>query len=165
MNLRFTRREDGQDAAEAQCLLTERRSHPVVTRRRGVALVENQVDDFQNRRQPRGQLVSPRHLEWHLFIRECPLGPDDALRDGRLRDEERASDLGSGQASKETQRERDARVSGEHRATGRKYEPQEVVTDLVVQCRVEIGHGGLLLNFLFVPSSSCFRSSRRVRRK
>ena len=97
-------------AAEAQRVLAQRRPHPVVARGRGVALVEDQVNDFQHRRQPRRQLVAARHLERHLRLGERALGADDALRDRRLGDQERSRDLVGRQAAEQSQRQRDARV-------------------------------------------------------
>ena len=44
VHLRLSRRQPGQDAAEPQRILAERRPHPVVAGRRRVALVEDQVD-------------------------------------------------------------------------------------------------------------------------
>ena len=74
-----------------------------------------------------------------------PLGPDDALGDGRLGDEERARDLLGRQAPEQAQRERDARLGREHRMAGREHQAQEVVADVVVERGVEIGRGRLLL--------------------
>jgi hypothetical protein len=42
------RRELGQDAAEPERVLAQRRSNPVVAGGRRVALVEDEVDDFEH---------------------------------------------------------------------------------------------------------------------
>ena len=150
VHLRLLRRELGQDAAEAQRVLAERRPHPVVAGGRRVALVEDEVDDLEHRRQPRGELVAARHLERDLRLGQRPLGADDALGDGRLRDEERARDLLGRQAAEQAERERDARLGGEHRMAGGEHEAQQVVADVVVERGVEIRHGHLLLRLELV---------------
>ena len=81
-------------------------------------------------------------------------------------DEEGARDLLGRQAAEQAQRERDARLGREHRMAGDEHEPQQVVADVVVERRVEIGHGRSLLR----PRArgrarSCLRSSSALRRK
>ncbi len=51
VNFGFLGSESGQDTAETQRILAERGSHPVVACRRRVALVEDEVDDLEHRRQ------------------------------------------------------------------------------------------------------------------
>ena len=145
MDLRLLRSELGQDAAETQRVLAERGSHPVVAGGRRVALVEDEVDDLEHRRQTGGELGPAGDLEGDARLGEGPLGPDDALGDGRLRDEERARDLLGRQAAEQAERERDARLGREHRMAGREHEAQEVVADVVVERGVEIRRGRLLL--------------------
>ena len=100
------------------------------------------------------------------FFGEGPLGPDDALGDRRLRDEERPRDLLGRQAAEQAERERDARLGGEHRMAGREHEPQEVVADVVVEGRVEIRRGPVPARpRARRPSSSCLRSSSLFRRR
>ena len=89
----------------------------------------------------RGELGPARDLEGDPLLGERPLGPDDALGDGRLRDEERARDLLGRQTTEQAERERDARLGGKHRMAGREHETQEVVADVVVEGRVEIRRG------------------------
>ena len=100
----------GQDAAEPQRVLAQRRPHPVVAGGRRVALVEDEVDHLEHRREPPAELGAARDLERHVRLGQRPLGAHDALRDGRLRDEERARDLLGGQPAEQAQRERDARL-------------------------------------------------------
>src|SRR6266853_471311 len=148
VDLRLFWRELGEDAAEAQRLLAERRPHPVFARGRRVAFVEDEIDDLQHRREARGELVLARDLEGDARLRERPFGPDDSLGDGRLRDEECARDLVGRQAAEEAQRERCARLGGEYRMAGREHEAQEIVADVVVhtvdQGGFEIRRGYLL---------------------
>src|SRR5215472_811418 len=75
---------------------------------------------------------------------ECPLGADDSLRNGRLRDEKCARDLLRRQPSQKAECEGDTRIGGENRMAGRKHQAQEVVAYVIVEGRVEIGLGPLL---------------------
>ena len=93
VHLRLVGREPREDAAEPKRLLEQRGPHPVVARRRGVALVEDEVDHLEHRGQPRAQLVARRQLEGHPRRGERALRAHDALRDRRLRHQERARDL------------------------------------------------------------------------
>ena len=129
----FARSELGQDAAEAERVLAERRSHPVVAGGRRVALVEDEVDHLEHRRQAGGALGPARDLEGDARLGEGPLGPDDALGDRRLRHQEGARDLLGRQAAEQAQRERDARLGREHRMAGREDEAQQVVADVIVR--------------------------------
>ena len=133
MNFGLVRRQLGQDAPEPQRVLAERRAHPVVTRGRRVALVEDQVDDFEHRRQPCRQLRAARNLEWNLFVGQRALGADDSLGDRRLGDEEGTGNLVGREAAEETQRERDAGLGRKHGMAGDEDEAEQVVPDLVVQ--------------------------------
>ena len=60
VHLGLARRQLGEDAAEAQRLLAQRRPHPVVARGRRVALVEDQVDDLEHRGSRSGSSVAAR---------------------------------------------------------------------------------------------------------
>ena len=79
------RSELGQDTPQTQRILAERGPHPVVTGGRRVALVEDEVDDLEHRRQAGGKLGPAGDLEGNLLFGERPLGPDDPLGDRRLR--------------------------------------------------------------------------------
>ena len=78
--------------------------------RRRIALVEDQVDHLQHRRQAAGALGATRHFERHAGLGERALGAHDALRDGRLRHQEGAGDLVGGEPAEQPQRQRDARL-------------------------------------------------------
>ncbi len=67
----LVRRELGEDAAEAQRVFAELRTHPVVAGGRRIAFVEDEVDDFEHRREPRGELVAARHFERHAARRRA----------------------------------------------------------------------------------------------
>ena len=101
VNLRLLRSELGQDTAETQRVLAECRPHPVAAGGRRVSLVEDQVDDLEHRGQTGGELTPTGDLERDVRLSQSPLGPDDSLGDGRLRDEECTRDLLGRQASEQ----------------------------------------------------------------
>ena len=144
MHLRLRRRQLREDAPEAQRLFAERGPHPVVSGGRRVAFVEDEVDDFEHGREACFEFGPARHLEGDARLGEGALGADDALRDGRLRDEEGARDLAGRQPPEQAERERDARLGREHRVARDEDEAQEVVADVFVERGVEVRHGSLL---------------------
>ena len=93
--------------------------HPVVAGGRGVALVEDQVDDLEHRGEARGELGAARHLERaRCASASVRLARTMRWAIGRLGHEEGARDLVGGQAAEQAQRERDARLGREHRVAG-----------------------------------------------
>ena len=107
---------------------------------RGVPLVEDEVDDFEHRREPRGAVFADRNLERDVRVGDRLLRPHDALGDRRLGHEIRARDLGGREAADEPQRERDPRLDREHRVARDEDEPEHVVVDVVGEGAVEVGH-------------------------
>jgi hypothetical protein len=97
VDLWLVRRQLGEDSAQAERFLAQGRAHPIVARRRRVALVENQIDHFEHRRQPRLPIRPRRDLERNTRLGECPLRSDDSLRHGRLWNQERSGDLIGGE--------------------------------------------------------------------
>ena len=150
VNLRFVGHQPGEDAPEAQRVLAERRTHPVLTRRRRVALVENQVNHFEHGGQPDAELVAARDLERDSLLGERLLGSDDPLRHRRLGDEKGARDLLGRQSAEQPQRERDPRLGGQHRMAGGEDQAQQVVADVIVQSGIEIRCRGVLRDFQLV---------------
>src|SRR5207253_2498726 len=120
-----------QDPAEAQGVLAQRRSHPVVAGGRRVALVEHEVDHLEHRGEAGGEIGPAGDLEGDARRRERALGPDDALRDGGLRDQESPRDLVGREAAEQSERERGTGLGREHRMTGREHEAQEIVADSI----------------------------------
>ncbi len=146
MDLRFFGGQLRQDSAEPQRLAAERRPHQVVAGSRRVPFVEDEIEDSKHRRQPSNALFATRHLERHLLRGERSLGPDDALGDRGLRDEERPGNFVRRQAAEEPQRERHLRLGREYRVAGDEDEPEQIVADAIgpfVDRRLEIGHGVL----------------------
>src|SRR5215831_3587472 len=99
MNFWLVRNKFRQNPAETERVFAERRSYPVIPCGRRVALVKDEVNDFEYRRQTRCALRPARHLERDTRRTERPLGPHDSLRDRRLRHEEGARDSLGGQTS------------------------------------------------------------------
>jgi hypothetical protein len=132
VHLGVTRAELGQHAAQAERLVAEFRPGPVFAGGRGVALVEDQVDDLEHRCQPSGALAGRRDLERNLLAGQGPLGPDDPLGDGRLGGQERTGDLVGGQAAEQPQRERDPGLGGQHGVARDEHQAQQVVLHRVV---------------------------------
>jgi hypothetical protein len=110
----------------------------VLAGRRGVALVEDEVDHLEHRGQARGELVAAGDLERHAGLAQRALGAHDALRDGPLGDEERARDLRRRQPADEPQGQGDARLPGQDRVASHEDQPQDVVLHLV-DLRREVG--------------------------
>jgi len=138
VHLGILRRELGEDATKPQRVLAQRGSHPVVAGGRRVSLVEDEIDDLEHRREPLGALGPARDLERHLRLGERTLGPHDALRDRRLRQEKGARDLRGGEAAEQAQCQRDARLGGEDRVASGEHQTQQIVADVVVELRVDI---------------------------
>ena len=124
MDFGLTRSKFRQDAAQTQRILTESRTHPIFSSRGGVAFVEDEVNDFQHRRQARGEIGPARDLEGDICFSQGTLGSHDALGNGRFRDQERPRDLAGRETTEQAQGERNARLGGENRMAGGKDKPQ-----------------------------------------
>ena len=101
----------------------------VVTRRRGVALVEDQVEAREHSGEP--FLEQPRgwDAERNTCFEDLALGAHDALRQCRLAHHERPGQLGRAESGDGLQRERDPRFDRERGVTAREQETQSVVFD------------------------------------
>ncbi len=150
VDLGLARHQRGEDAPQAQGVLAQRRPDPVLAGGCGVALVEDQVDHLEHRRQTVGQLIPAGDLERHAGLGERALGADDALRDGPLGDEERSGDLRRRKAAEQAQRQRDARLLGQDRVAGHEDQAQDVVLH-VVDLRGEVGLVELLEDLQLAP--------------
>ena len=60
------------------------------------------------------------------------------MGDGRLRNKKGTRDFRGGQTSKQAKRERNPPVAGKHWMTGREYETQKVVANVIVESGVKI---------------------------
>ena len=78
------------------------------------------------------------------------------MRDGWFGDDECARDLVGGETAEQAQRQRHARFRGKNRVAGREHQPQQIVTDLIVERIVEIRHAHFLLGVQLVPDLLVF---------
>jgi hypothetical protein len=131
VDLGLLRHQGGQYAGQAQGVLAQAGAEPVVAGGGGVALVEDQVDDLQDRAEAGRAVRAVGHLEGDVLAGQGAFGAHDALRDRRFRDEEGAGDLGGGQAA-------EARIAltlrllgGQHRVAGGEDQAQQVVVDVL----------------------------------
>src|SRR6266478_620093 len=145
MDLRIVWNEFGQDTPETQRIFAEGRAYPVLAGGGRVAFVEDQIDHLQHGGQTGGKIGPAGDLKRNARLGEGALGPDDALGDGRLRDEEGARDLLRRQTSKKAKREHNTCLGRENRMAGDEHEAQKVIPDIIVERGVEIRHSHLLL--------------------
>src|SRR6266571_2292514 len=124
--------EAREETAEPQRLRAQLGADPVLPRGRRVALVEDQVDDLEDRAQPPGELAGRGDLERDLRLGQGPFRPDDPLRDRRLAGQERPGDLVRGQAADQAERERRPCLGGQDRVAGDEDEAEQVIADVVV---------------------------------
>ena len=96
---------------------------------RVVALVEHEVEHAQHGVEPVGQPVAGRDLVADPGLADLLLRPHEPLGERGLRDEERAGDLGRGQAAERAQRQRDRRLRRERRVAAGEDQSQLVVGD------------------------------------
>ena len=101
-------------------------------RRRGVALVEDQVDHVQHGVEPLRQLRPRRHLIGNARVADLRLGAHDALGQRGGGGEEGARDLLGGEAADLAQRQRHLRVRGQRGMAAGEDQPQPVVFDALV---------------------------------
>jgi hypothetical protein len=99
----------------------------VGARRRGVALVEDQVEHMEHDAQPLGTLGLGRELERHAGGLEPLLGAADALGHRRLGHQERVRDLQRGEAADGAQGERELRRRRQPGLAAEEQQPQRVV--------------------------------------
>ena len=157
-----------EHASEPQGVLAELGAGQVFALGRGVALVVDEVDHAEDRRQTGGETLSPGDLERQMSLGERAFRTDDSLRDGRLGNEESARNLLRRQPAQEAERESDSRFDRENGVTGNENEAQHVVLDGVVDLRFEIWKSplslGVELSDLLVLARSERVSPQRVYR-
>ena len=111
--------------------LGERRAEPERLRRQidaaAVALVEDQVDDREHRRQPLRQQMVGGNAEGDARILDLPLRPREPPLHRLLGNEERAGDLLGAQPAERAQGQRDLRLETERRMAAREDQLQPLV--------------------------------------
>jgi hypothetical protein len=126
--LGLVRHELGKDSAEADGLVAELDSNERAFGRR-VSLVEDEVRDRQNGREPLGQEFLWGDPVGDPGVADLALRSHQSLRHGLLAHQERASDLGRGQATQCPKSQRDASFHRERGVTTREDEAEPIVGD------------------------------------
>src|SRR6185437_15656185 len=85
VDFRLMRSEFGQNASQAQSIFAKTGPQPVIACGGRVALVEDEINDFQDRRDARGKLSTSRNFKGDSMLGKGTLGADNALRNGGLR--------------------------------------------------------------------------------
>ncbi len=62
VSLRLLRRNADEHPSQSQRLIAQGRADPVFAARRRIAFVEDQINDFEHRGEPRAQLAAARSL-------------------------------------------------------------------------------------------------------
>ena len=99
-----------------------------------------------------------------------PLGPHDALGDGRLGGQEGPGDLVGGEAAEQAQGERHPRLGGEHRVAGHEHQAQQVVAHGRRKAASKSGHAlcrrisSSCAQLLVLARQRCRRRSRSMAR-
>ena len=117
------------DPCQADRLGAQLAADQRIARGRGVALVEHEVEDVEDAVEPLGQELGRRHAVGDPGVADLALRPDQPLREGRLRDQERPRDLGGREAAERAQRQRDPAVHRQRRMAAREDQPQLIVRD------------------------------------
>src|SRR6185437_9153691 len=125
--------------AESERVFAERGTQPIVAGRRRIAFVEHQIDDPEHRGEALGELLAARYFELYAMLGKGSLRPYDALRDRRLGQEKGARDLHRRQSAEQAQRECDPGLGGERRMARHEDESEEIVAELIVERRVNVG--------------------------
>ena len=69
MHLRLFRNKSHQNSPQPQRLFTQCRTQPVIPRSCGISFIEDEIDDLQNRRQPRREFRPAGNFEWERALR------------------------------------------------------------------------------------------------
>jgi hypothetical protein len=104
----------------------------VLARRRGVALVEHEVEDGEHGGQAVGQRVGAGHPDRDARRADLALGAHEPLGDRRLGHEQAACDLGHREAAHQAQRQRHLRVERQRRVTAGEHQREALVRQRLV---------------------------------
>ena len=140
MHLGFVRHQLSYDPPKPQRFFAECGPHPVVSGCRRVTFIEDEIDDLQNRGQPTRKLRAAWNFERNLRFGERSLGANDSLCDGRLGTQVGAGNLVGGESAQKAQGEGHSGFRRKDRMARNEYQPQHVVTDVVIHGSSEIGN-------------------------
>ena len=119
------------DASEPDRFAGEIGADQRLALRRGVAFVEDEVDDREDRVEALGHVGRLGHDVGDAGDADLLLRPHQPLRHRRRRHEEGAGDRLGVEAAQRPQRQRDLGVDRQRRMTAREDQPQPVVGDVV----------------------------------
>ena len=127
MDLGLVGQQLGQQSAQPDGFGDEVLPTELVARRRGVALVEDQIDDREDRAEAVGQLGVAGHPVRDPGLADLAFGPHQALGHGRLRHQEGAGDRPGLQAAQQTEGEGHLRLDRQRRMAAGEDQAQSVV--------------------------------------
>ena len=133
-------RDEG--ARQPDGLRAELSAHQVRPGGRGVALVEEEVEDGEDPGCPLAEQFGGWHPEGDARVPDLVLGTDQPLGHGGLRHQEGTGDLGRGQPREAAQGEGDSRLDGERRVAAGEDQTQPIVGDATVVRLLVTGIGG-----------------------
>ena len=133
------RRQAGQHPAEPERLRAQVAADPLVAAGRGVALVEDQVDDLADgsRAEPAARLG--RGARTGRSPRPACAWPGRCAGRSSPRGQERPGDVLGGQTADQLEGQRRARVRRQDRVAGHEDQPEQVVGQVAVDDLVEVG--------------------------
>ncbi|KZM76648.1 hypothetical protein A0J59_20105 [Cellulosimicrobium sp. I38E] len=137
-DLRVVRQQRVHRPGQADRLAGQVRAPQVRPRGRRVALGEHDVEDAQDRGEPRVPLARPRGRERAVERGEAPLRARDALGHGRLGDAERTGDLRRREPTDGPQRQRDGARGRQVGVAAEEEEGERVVDVTRSRARVDL---------------------------
>ena len=126
-HLRVAGEQAGQCPGQPDRLLAQVAADQGVPADRLVPGGEDQVDDPEHAADPVRQLGRRRHPQWDPGVPDLALGPDQALRHGRFRDEEHGGDVRRGQPAHGAQGQRHPHRRVEGRVTAGQDQAELVI--------------------------------------
>ena len=138
--LRLVGQQQVDDPGEPDRLRREVLAHDRVARGRGVALVEDQVEHREHGGEPVRERVGRRLGERDARHADLVLRAHQPLRHGRLGEQQRAGDLGHGQAADQPQRQRDLGLERQRRVAAGEDEAEPLVGDHRLVLAGQVAH-------------------------
>ena len=126
-DLRLLGEELDQEAPEPDGLFAEVDADQAIPRGRGVAFIEDQVDDGEHASEPLSELAQLGHAVGDARLADLRFGADQALSQRGLWHQERAGDFVGFEAAEEAQGQRHPGGQGEGRVAAGEDQPQPVV--------------------------------------
>lgn len=122
----------GEDRAEADRLGAEIVAREAGAAVRGVALVEQEIEDGEDRVEPRREFVRCGEGEREIALADGALRPDEALGDRRRGDEEGAGDLRHAETGEGLEGEGDLRLARQGGVAAAEDQAQLIVAQTII---------------------------------